>query len=266
VATAGERSSEPLGPLFLEQPSPTHLHHARTLRFEFSSRGDRVSGRLLLPGAASRPAPLVLLGHGSGGSKEAAYLDAVVGPWLARGAAAAAIDFPLHGERASAKLTAPLASARGVGSVPGTFDAPLVTELAGQAVSDLCRTVATLRGHPALDADRLVYVGFSMGTVLGAPFCAAEPSVRAAVFAVGGAGSGPAAIDPARHVGAFAPRPILFVNAMRDETVPRELAEALHSAAREPKKVLWFDCGHDDLPGDALKAMWEFLEPHLGLG
>jgi hypothetical protein len=27
--------------------------------------------------------------------------------------------------------------------------------------------------------------------------------------------------------------------------------------------VLWFECGHADRPGRALKAMWQFFQPHL---
>ena len=65
------------------------------------------------------------------------------------------------------------------------------------------------------------------------------------------------------HIARFAPRPVLFVNATRDDRIPRAHAEALHAAAAEPKQVLWFECGHADLPGRALKAMWGFLAPHL---
>jgi fermentation-respiration switch protein FrsA (DUF1100 family) len=64
-------------------------------------------------------------------------------------------------------------------------------------------------------------------------------------------------------VGRFAPRPILFVNASRDERVPRAAAEALYAAAGEPKEMLWFDAAHDDLPGRALKAIWLFLQRQL---
>ncbi len=77
---------------------------ARGLRFEFASRGDRVPGRVILPPAGGVRPPLILLQHGAGGSKEAEYLDVAAAPWVARGAALASIDFPLHGERANPKL------------------------------------------------------------------------------------------------------------------------------------------------------------------
>ena len=80
-----------------------------------------------------------------------------------------------------------------------------------------------------------------------------------------GGGFGPDAIDPCRFVGAVSPRPILFVNATRDETVPRAATEALYQAAQEPKKIEWFDGSHQQLPGVALKAMWIHLRDALGL-
>ena len=57
-------------------------------------------------------------------------------------------------------------------------------------------------------------------------------------------------------MGRIAPRPVLFVGATRDQTIPRAATEALFAAAGEPKQLLWFDATHDALPGAALKAMW----------
>jgi len=251
---------EPLSALFFERPSPAALADVRCVRFEYTSRGDRVNGRLLLPRAAGGRRPLALVGHGAGGAHDAPYMDAVAGPWVRAGAAVASIDFPLHGERRSAKLSEPLLAAL-LGEADGV--APLAVDFAAQAVLDLRRALDALAEHPEVDAARSVYAGFSLGTLLGALFCAAEPRLRAAALAVGGAGFGPAAIDPARHIARFAPRPVLFVNATRDARIPRARAEALHAAAADPKQVLWFDCGHAELPGRALKAMWTFLAPHL---
>ncbi len=253
---------EPLGALFREREAPSKLGAARAIRFEYSSRGDRVSGRLLLP-AARGPHPLALVGHGAGGAKDVDYLDAAVGPWVRSGAAVASIDFPLHGERASAKLSERLLASFSA-QAPDAH-AGLWLEFGAQAVVDLERALDALATHPEVDVSRAVYAGFSLGTLLGAIFCAGEPRVRAAALAIGGGGIGPEALDPARHIAAFAPRPLLFVNATRDERIPRARAEALHAAAGEPKQVLWFECGHSELPGRALKAMWGFLRPHLEL-
>ena len=248
---------DPDAPLDLwtrEARRPQRLAAGTALRFEYTSLGDRVPGRLLLPDS-SDPAPLVLLQHGAGGSKSADYLEATGLPWVERGTAVASIDFPLHGERFDRKLATHL----------GARDADdgLRTAFVRQAVVDLRRALDALASFSELDASRVGYAGFSLGSMLGAAFCASDPRPRAAAFALGGAGLGPPRLDPARHVGRIAPRPVLFVNAEGDETVPRGAAEAFHAAAGEPKEILWFEGSHVQLPGLALKAMWTFLARHL---
>jgi dienelactone hydrolase len=250
--------AEPLDLVVRTAAAPARMAGARALRLEFASRGDRVPGRVVLPPATGARPPVVLLQHGAGGSKESEYLDVAAAPWVARGAALASIDFPLHGERANAKLGRFLLS----GS-PG--DDALRVEFARQAVADLRRAVDALAQLDALDAGRIVYAGFSLGALAGALFCALDPRPRAAALALGGGGFGPPAIDPARFVARIAPRPVLLVNARGDETLPRAAAQALHAAAVEPKEVAWFDGGHTTLPGVALKTMWRFLAQPLGL-
>jgi fermentation-respiration switch protein FrsA (DUF1100 family) len=255
--------SEPLDFVCRPDAVPPHLGGVEVFRFEYASRGDRVPGRLLLPAGARGRLPLVLLQHGSGGAKDAPYLDAAAGPWVRGGAAVASIDFPLHGERASAKLTEHALAA--LAGRSRNEDDALWTELVRQAVHDLRRALDALALHPAIDAARVAYAAFSLGTILGTPFVAVDPRPRAAALAIGGGGFGPAAVDPVRHVARIAPRPVLFVNAQRDERIPRPAAEALHAAAADPKEVIWFDCTHSALPGAALKAMWVFLRRHLAL-
>jgi hypothetical protein len=253
--------AEPLDLWIRPASPPPRMADAQGLRFEFASRGDRVSGRVILPPAGGVRPPLVLLQHGAGGSKESEYLDVAAAPWVARGAALASIDFPLHGERANPKLARFL----GPGAqTPG--DDALRVEFARQAVGDLRRALDALSEIEALDAARVVYAGFSLGALVGALFCALDPRPRAAALTLGGGGFGPPAIDPARFVARIAPRPVLFVNSRGDETLPRAAAEALHAAAAQPKEVAWFDGGHTTLPGVALKKMWTFLARQLGLG
>ena len=256
--------SEPLDVLVRDAPDAPAPGGARVQRFELTSRGDRVPGRLLLPPDRGGPHPVVLLQHGAGGSKDAAYLDAAAGPWVKGGAAVACIDLPLHGERASAKL-----SERVLGELAaahaGVRSSDLWVEFVRQSVCDLRRTLDALASHPELDGGRCAFAGFSLGTILGASFCGVDPRPRAAALAIGGGGFGPPEVDPVAYIGRFAPRPVLFVNASRDERIPRAASEALFAAAGEPKQIAWFESGHSDLPGAALKAMWLFLRPHLGL-
>lgn len=256
---------EPLGLWTDRRPPPEAYADLRARRFEFSSRGDRVPGRLLLPpsSAGAGPFPLVLLQHGTGGCKESPYLDATGGPWARRGLAVASIDFPLHGARADRKLAERLSAAMAGGG--GGDGGGLVFEFARQAVIDLERAFDALGGLDVIDEERIAYAGFSLGAMAGAAFCALDARPRAAALALAGGGLGPEAVDPARYIARIAPRPLLLVNASRDATVPRAAAEALFAAAREPKQQLWFDAPHDALPGEALKAMWGFLAQHLGL-
>jgi fermentation-respiration switch protein FrsA (DUF1100 family) len=241
---------EPLGLWRRPQPAPETHSDLRVEAFEYTSRGDRVPGRLLLPPAGDGPFPLVLLQHGSQGSKDAPYMLPVAAPWVRKGAAVASIDFPLHGERTNVKLTELLREGLCVEGEPSPAAEAVLQEFVRQAVIDLQRALDAAQELPRVDARRIAYAGLSLGSIIGATFCASDPRPRAAALALGGGGC-------------FAPRPILFVNASRDERVPRAAAEALYAAAGEPKEILWFDSAHDDLPGRALKAMWLFLQRHL---
>lgn len=266
---SGERfrpdPSEPLGLWVGAGQAPASHPALRARAFELSSRGARVPGRLLLPPEGSGPFPLILLQHGAGGSKQAPYIETTAGPWAMRGLAVASIDFPLHGERADAKLSAQLERGwTGGGSDPRLL--VLMRDVAEQAVLDLGRAVDALLTLPEIDAERVAYAGFSLGAILGTVFCAVDPRPRAAALALSGAGLGPPSIDPADWIARIAPRPVLLVNATRDALVPRAAAEALFEAAREPRQLLWFEGTHDQLPGAALKAMWTFLSAQLGVG
>jgi len=256
---------EPLGVFRRPIAAPPAYPELRASCFEYSSRGDRVTGRLLLAGAVDSPRPLVLLQHGIGGSKEAPYIDATAGPWAERGCAVASIDFPLHGARASAKLTERLLATLRAPERADAASAALAHEFFHQAVVDLRRALSALADHPAVDPARVAYAGFSLGAIVGASFCALDPRPVAAALALGGGGIGPPALDPALRMKDFAPRPALFVNVEGDEVIPRRAAEALHAAAGEPKQVLWFEGQHSELPGAALKAMWQFLAHHLAV-
>jgi hypothetical protein len=110
---AGLGGREPLGLWQRVAPAPRPDPDLRQLCFEYTSRGDRVPGRVLLPPEGKGPFPLVMLQHGARGSKEAPYMLPVGGPWARAGAAVLSIDFPLHGERSSAKMGALLRGALG---------------------------------------------------------------------------------------------------------------------------------------------------------
>jgi fermentation-respiration switch protein FrsA (DUF1100 family) len=255
---AVDASGEPLTLQMRSVDTPEAFGDARCEYFDFSSRGDRVPGRLLLPRDAGSPVPLILFQHGMGGSKEAEYLNAA-SPWIRHGVAIASIDFPLHGERADAKLAAHLQAGGGEDS------RALWLELTRQAVSDLRRAVDALATLPELNG-RVAYAAFSLGAMLGAVYCASDPRPCAAALALAGGGLFPPEIDASNYISKISPRPVLLLNGKRDEVVPSGATEALFERARDPKRIEWYDAGHTDLPGAAMKEMWLFLRDQLGLG
>lgn len=261
---SADSGAEPLSLFTRRLETPAAFGDAHCEYFEYSSRGDRVPGRLLRPREASGPVPLILFQHGLNGSKDAVYLEAAA-PWIQHGVAVASIDFPLHGERADAKLSQQLLASGASGADTARADAAaLWIEFTRQAVCDLRRAVDVLSSFPELDG-RVAYAAFSLGAMIGAVYCASDPRPCAAALALAGGGLGPPEIDPCTHVARIAPRPILFVNATRDERVSRTATEALYEQAKEPKRIAWFDAGHSDLPGAALKEMWLFLREQLSI-
>ncbi len=233
-------------------------------RFEVISRGDWVPGRLFLP-EGKGPFPLILVLHGAGGSKDDEVMNSVTGPWVAGGAAIARIDLPLHGERHDPKLSARVLGAMSPGAAPSPLDLGLWADLHTQAVADLTATATALGARDDIAGDRLGFAGFSLGAILGTAFCAHDSRVGAAALAFGGGGLAPSPFDATDFVAGIAPRPVLFVNVHGDQRIPKDRAVALHDAAQEPKQVAWFDGGHGELPGVALKQMWRFLADSIGL-
>ena len=163
----------------------------RPQAFELSSRGDRVPGELWLPDAGRAPVALVLHQDASGA---AAGAEAAVSAWLDAGLAVASIDLPLHGARASAKLSARLAGAGGT-PTRDALSCELLLDFARQAVLDLRRCLDALPGLLPLDARRIAFAGAGLAAALGALLCAQEPRLRAAVLAEV-AGRLPAELEP----------------------------------------------------------------------
>jgi dienelactone hydrolase len=245
------------------------LPDLRRLEIEFTSRGDRVPGRVLYPAEGSGTAsyPLVLLQHGAGGSKDAPSLDAAAGPWVRGGAAVMSIDLPLHGDRVSPKMTEQLLEivAKPREDEAG-FSSFLWREFVRQSVIDMRNALNAAEALPDIDAERVVFASLSLSSILGGVFCGIDPRPRAAALAIGGGGFGPPELDPASYIGNFKPRPLLVIGAKHDERVPPVLTERLFDAAHSPKEIEWYEVSHSELPGNAFKRMWEFLRPQLGLG
>lgn len=133
----------------------------------------------------------------------------------------------------------------------------------------LLLTADYLEMRPEVDADRIVLVGASLGGFFAALAAAIDTRFRNVALLYTGAdlpriiaangeeapepgrrlGADLAALpvrylEPARYVPAIAPRPLLLVNGLHDDRIPRESASALMSAARQPKELVWLPTGH----------------------
>jgi dienelactone hydrolase len=197
---------EPLG-LFVRKGARIAAHPGlRTHELEFASRGDRVTGRLILPAQGGGSFPIALVQHALGDSAEG-VLAAIGAAWPLSGTAIAAIDFPLHGARADHKLLGMLADGRASGPRRGA----LAREFVQQAVIDLERALDALAATAWIDAERIAYVGFGLGAQVGSAFCALDPRPAAAALAAGVGAELAGGPDPARYLDRIAPRPVLRV-------------------------------------------------------
>jgi dienelactone hydrolase len=243
-------------------------HGLHAQRFEIVSRGDFVPGILFVPDAPQQgPAPLLLLQHGVSESMDSDAL-ACAAPWVNRGLAIATIDLPLHGERTSPKLSERLV--KGVGQLEKghEFDAEtraLVEEFARQSTSDLIRTLDALSALSGIDDNRIGFMGFGLGAVVGSYLLAHDPRPRAAVLALAGGGRGPVDLDPASYLARTLGTSILVVAADDDANVSAKASDALFEAAPEPKERLRFSGNPRALPDEALTKIWRFLGKELGL-
>lgn len=225
--------------------------------------GDRIPGILWAPAESTGQVPLVLIGHGGQSEKRNPQGVALARRFARRhGIAAAAIDAIDHGERGPIRLVEDPAGHPAYVELwkrPGTFD---------RMVADWRATLDALTETGRFDSDRIGYWGLSMGTMLGLPFVAAEPRIRAAVLGLCGF-AGPSAVRGRfgeRHR-ADAPRvtcPVLFMVQWDDERFDREGAFELYSCLGSADRRMHVHPGlHAALPEEASNATREFLADRL---
>ena len=244
-----------------------------------STNGERVPALLNLPVGAEAPYPCIIAQHGYGGNKKDMMIVAIS---IARmGYAMLAIDAQYHGERKQ--------RGKDIFSLDVDDDLQALT----QTVVDLRRAVDYLESRDDMDADRISYIGISMGALLGSVFNGVEGRTKAPILIVGGGGwrtliqdsqIGPAiamrkhleeknlniddyadmmqSVDPVNFIGMISPRPVLFINGKRDVIVPVSSNKLLHQAAGEPKEIIWFDGIEADPTGHIppIRDMLETIE------
>jgi hypothetical protein len=206
------------------------------------------------------PTALVLVGHGGSGHKREDYVVALARRLVrSTGAAVASIDGPLHGGRRGDRTMDPtvvlMEFAQAWTSDDGLTDA---------MVADWRATLDALEAHAGLGDLPVGYWGLSMGTLLGLPFVAAEPRVRACVLGLAGR-TGPTARrlqeDAARVV-----VPTMFVMQLDDELFSTASSLELFGDLGSAHKRLFAAPGrHRDVPADAFWLTVDFLATHLEL-
>ncbi len=219
------------------------------VRVEFNGiAGDRVPGHLYLPKGTSGRRPAVLVQHGIGDKKQSEYIVQTCRLLAEQGVVALGIDAPERGERrVNGKKSASI------------FDTVAVHNWFRQHCGDYSRAFDYLATRADVDPTRLGYIGFSWGAITGITYAAHDPRVKALASIGGGGnlvgylglpaapgseGKEPPSLDPAHNIGAFAPRPLLLVNAKRDTIILPPFAQALHKAAGAGAKVEWYDTDH----------------------
>lgn len=229
--------------------------------------GDRVPGHLYLPKNSAGRRPAVLVQHGIGDKKRAAYIVATCERLAALGAIALAIDAPNRGDRHDKHA-------------PGIsfLDAASVQKWFQQHCGDYSRALDYLATRADVDRNRLGYVGFSWGAITGITYAANDERVRAMTSIGGGSlagyltmaakpGEQPAqSLDPADHIARFAPRPLLLINSTKDQLVLPVVARLLHAAAGPGSEVKWYETDHffNGIDRDAvLQSVAEYMKAKL---
>ena len=213
----------------------------------FDGGKERVPAFLLVP-PGKGPYPAVIYLHGQGGDRlEMLYTAS----WLAgRRAVALTVESPYSPNRA-------------IELDPGVEGLRKERDRTVQGIVELRRAVDLLQSLPQVDDERIGFVGYSAGARSGAILAGVEPRIRAFVFMSGGEDSVDEFMslvseedrddvrplledtDGLKYIARAGPSKLFFQAGRKDKIVPRDALETLIRAGSAPKKVSWYDAGHD---------------------
>lgn len=249
-------SYDPDRPLDVESEGVQAAQGLRYETLEFqSTAGERVTADFYHAAGQWRRQPsLIALHGGSGRGRDTPAIRFIAGLFSRAGWNVLAIDMLHFGERRSDLLEtfSEREKHERLYNSEGTY-----LEWVTQTVKDVRRSVDLLVRHYGLDPERIGIVGFSRGAVLVPIAAAAEPRLAATIMVMGGhfdrrETGHAAAACPANYIGRIAPRPLLMVNGRFDGDMLRETSVApLFALAREPKRIIWMDTGHQRPTADA---------------
>ncbi|HZR58550.1 MAG TPA: hypothetical protein VFA74_16900 [Terriglobales bacterium] len=167
-------------------------------------------------------------------------------------------------------------------------------EIEIQVVVDLRRGIDLLLARPDVDAKRLAYVGHSYGAQWGSILTAVDKRMKTSVLMAGVAETAdillrsdepgmvdfrktqPAGqlekysrvtgdIDAIHFVGHSAPIPVLLQFANFEQYFDKTSMQHYVAAASDPKKVLYYDTGHDLNDPQALEDRYDWLVEYINL-
>ncbi|MER5683088.1 alpha/beta hydrolase [Streptomyces sp. NPDC002205] len=220
-----------------------------------------IPGILWMPGSASAPVPLILLGHPGGLHKMYPRLAARARHSAAEGFAAATIELPGSGDRprsaAAEQARADLRRALEAGEpVDDEIVDRLVLPLVEKAVPEWQTTLDTLLSLPEIGGP----VGYSGGVIaIGTRLAVVEPRISAAVL-FAGSFVPRALFEEARQVTI----PLHVLLQWDDEGNDRQQALDLFDAFGSKEKTLHANLGgHTGVPQFAGDAAAQFFTRHL---
>jgi dienelactone hydrolase len=137
-------------------------------------------------------------------------------------------------------------------------------------VKDCRRCVDYLENRPDIDIDKLAFVGFSWGGLVGNLIVAVEERIRTAIFVVGGFdahGRSRPEVDPVH----FVPRikvPVLQLNGEYDMTFPLEVAVRplyeMLGTDPEDKQLIIYPTDHFIPQNEVIRESLAWLDKYLG--
>ena len=244
-----------------------------------SPGGGPVSAYLVVPNGKG-PFAAVLFGHWANGTRTEFLTEAKT--YARAGAVCLLPDYPWERPAPWRK-------------VPNHYNKPeLDRAIEIQAVVELRRGIDLLLARPDVDRTRLAYIGHSFGAQWGSILAAVDRRMKTAVLMAGTAeaadifvrGQEPgvaalrkslpagqlerysrvlADIDAIHFVGHAAPIPLLLQFGNFDRYFDKSSMQRYAAAASEPKKVVYYDAGHELKDPQALNDRIAWLIKYIGL-